>query len=80
MRKKTSRVGFQFSCFKEEKKSIFDRLFDIFKELITHTSGDFDEAIDWLRTLDMEYERTDEMYSIDDFIYESKERGYQRCL
>jgi hypothetical protein len=29
--------------------------FGIFKELITHTSGDFDEAIDWLRELDKEY-------------------------
>jgi hypothetical protein len=30
--------------------NLFDKLFVIFKELITHTSGDFDEAIDWLRT------------------------------
>jgi hypothetical protein len=29
--------------------------FGIFKELITHTSGDFDEAIDWLGELDKEY-------------------------
>ena len=71
-----NRQGFQFSSFKEEKKSIFDRLFEIFKELITHTSGDFDEAIDWLRTLDIEYKLTDESYSIDDFIDELKEKGY----
>ena len=71
-----TRKGFQFSSFKEEAKSAFDRLFDIFKELITHTSGDFDEAMDWMKTLDKEYKLTDEEYSMDDFINELKERGY----
>ena len=48
----------------------------IFKELITHTSGDFDEAIDWLRELDKEYHLTDKDYSIDDFIEDLKEKAY----
>jgi len=73
---KIFRKGFLFSLFKEEAKSAFDRLFDVFKELITHTSGDFEEAIDWLKTLDKEYKLTDETYSIDDFINDLKERGY----
>ena len=51
-------------------------MFEIFKELITHTSGDFDEAIDWLRELDKEYHLTDEDYSIDDFIEDLKEKDY----
>ena len=42
-------------------------LFEIFKELITHTSGDFEEAIDWLRSLDKEYSLTNAEYTIDDF-------------
>lgn len=46
----------------------FDRLFELFKELITHTSGDFDEAIDWLKKLDQEYDLTDSDYTIEDFI------------
>ena len=54
----------------------FEKLFEIFKELITHTSGDFDEAIDWLRELDKEYHLTDEDYSIDDFIEDLKEKDY----
>jgi hypothetical protein len=52
--------------------------FVIFKELITHTSGDFDEAIDWLRELDKEYKLTDEHYTIDDFIEDLKKRIHQR--
>ena len=62
--------GFRFTPYKAPHLTPFERLFDIFKELITHTSGDFDEAIDWLRELDKEYELTTPDYSIDDFIEE----------
>ncbi|MFD0975303.1 vWA domain-containing protein [Salinimicrobium gaetbulicola] len=77
-KKETMRKGFVFRKFEEEEKSPFDKLFEIFKELITHTSGDFDEAIDWLRQLDKEYKLTDENYSIDDFIEDLKRKGYIR--
>jgi len=70
--------GFYFKEFEAKSIAPFDALFDIFKELITHTSGDFDEAISWLRELDKEYQLTDENYTIDDFIEELKERGYIR--
>jgi uncharacterized protein with von Willebrand factor type A (vWA) domain len=43
-----------------------------------HVSGDFDEAIAWLRELDKEYELTDENYTVDDFVAELQERGYIR--
>ncbi len=70
--------GFYFKEFEPKSLEPFDVLFDIFKELITHTSGDFDEAIAWLRELDKEYQLTDENYTIDDFIEDLKERGYIR--
>ena len=78
--KKNERVkqGFVFKKFEEEEKSPFDKLFEIFKELITHTSGDFDEAIEWLEQLDKEYQLTDESYTIDDFIEDLKNKGYIR--
>ena len=47
--------GFVFSKYTDKDISPFDRVFDIFKELITHTSGDLDEAFQWLDTLDNEY-------------------------
>lgn len=70
--------GFVFTKFQKEKQSPFDQLFTIFKELITHTSGDFDEAIDWLRELDKEYQLTSPEYNIEDFIEDLKKRGYIR--
>ncbi len=76
--KKENRKGFYFKQYEAPFQSPFERLFGIFKELITHTSGDFDEAIDWLRELDKEYKLTDEHYTIDDFIEDLKKKGYIR--
>jgi len=78
MKKSTKRKGFIFKTYEAEKQSPFEKLLEIFKELITHTSGDFDEAIDWLRSLDKEYNLTDEQYTIDDFIEDLKKKGYIR--
>lgn len=69
--------GFQFSKFTaSEAKSPFDKLFDILMELLTHTSGEVDEAVDWLRELDDEYQLTSDDYTIDDFLEELKRKGY----
>ncbi|MGI9546536.1 MAG: vWA domain-containing protein [Flavobacteriaceae bacterium] len=72
------RKGFLFTQYEAPELSPFDKLFEIFQELITHTSGDVDEALDWLRELDIEYDLTDEDYTIDDFIEDLKARGYLR--
>ena len=71
-----TRNGFRFSTYEAPEQTPFDKLFDIFQELITHTSGDFDEAIDWLQELDKEYELTTEEYTIDDFIEDLKAKGF----
>ena len=68
--------AFKFSSFQEPTLSPFEKLFNIFKELIIHTSGDFDEAIEWLRELDKEYKLTDENYTIDDFVNDLLTKGY----
>ncbi|WP_394331358.1 vWA domain-containing protein [Neotamlana sedimentorum] len=72
------RKGFVFKKYEAPNQSPFEKLFEIFKELITHTSGDFDEAIDWLRELDREYKLTTAEYTIDDFIEDLKQKGYLR--
>ncbi|MBR9845637.1 MAG: VWA domain-containing protein [Algicola sp.] len=76
--KKTNNLkkGFVFKPYEPPNQSPFEKLFEIFKELITHTSGDFDEAISWLRELDKEYELTTAEYTIDDFIEDLKKKGY----
>jgi Ca-activated chloride channel family protein len=76
--KNDTKKGFYFKPYEAPFQSPFDKLFAIFKELITHTSGDFDEAIDWLRALDTEYKLTDDQYTIDDFIEDLKKKGYIR--
>ena len=76
MKFKKNASGIRFTKHLAKAQTPFEKLFEIFKELITHTSGDFDEAIDWLRELDKEYHLTDENYSIDDFIEDLKEKAY----
>lgn len=70
------RKGFQFTPFEEEYQSPFDRLFDIFQELIVYTSGDVDETLNWMEQLDEEYNLFTDEYSIDDFIEDLKKKGY----
>ncbi|CAG0902456.1 unnamed protein product [Cyprideis torosa] len=48
------------------------------KELLLHTSGDFEEAVEWLRMLDEEYQLTTDDYTIDDFLEELLDKGYIR--
>lgn len=68
--------GFIFKTYEPKHTTPFERLFEIFKELITHTSGDFDEAIDWMRELDKEYQLTTADYTLDDFIADLLKKGY----
>ena len=69
---------FQFSKFEpgENSGSLFDQLLKLFLELLTYTSGDFEEAMQWLMEIDKEHKLTNEEYGIGDFIDELKEKGY----
>ena len=68
--------GFTFSKHIEKKVSDFDRVFGVFKELLTHTSGDIEEAFEWLNTLDAEYNIFNDHYTIENFEEDLKNRGY----
>ena len=70
--------GFHFSNFdpNESGKSRFEQLLDIFMQLLTYTSGDVAEALQWLNQLDREYEMTDSEYGMGDFIDDLKQKGY----
>lgn len=74
----TIRKGFRFTQYQAPDQSPFEKLFEIFQELITHTSGDVEEALDWLRQLDKEYQLTDPDYTIEDFIEDLMAKGYLR--
>ena len=53
----------------------FDRLLDLFQQLLYHTGGDADEALRWLTQLDNKYGLTDDEMGLGDFIEELKNRG-----
>lgn len=63
----------------ELNKPIFERLNDIFKQLLLVSSGDISQALQWLTDLDKEYDLTaDNDYSIAQFIQELQDRGFIR--
>ena len=68
--------GFTISKHVPKELSHFDRVFEIFTELLTHTSGDIDESFKWLDTLDKEYKLFNEEYSLKYFEEDLKKRGY----
>jgi uncharacterized protein with von Willebrand factor type A (vWA) domain len=70
--------GFFFSKFdpNQQGKSKFEQLLDMFMQLLTYTSGDVAEALQWLNELDKEYGFTGEEYGMGDFIEDLKNKGY----
>jgi uncharacterized protein with von Willebrand factor type A (vWA) domain len=71
-------LGYHFSQYnpQEQAGSKFEQLLNLFMQLLTYTSGDVAEALQWLNELDKQYQLTDEEYGIGDFIEELKEKGY----
>ncbi len=71
-------IGWRFSEYvpRGDGKSPFDKLLDLFQELLLHTSGDVDEGLSWLTELDKQYNLTDDNYGIADFIKELEDKGY----
>lgn len=69
--------GLVFTKYKEQDgKTPFEKLFNLFMELLQYTSGDATEALDWLTQLDRKHRLTDDKYGIGDFIEDLKEQGY----
>ncbi|MBL3656357.1 vWA domain-containing protein [Fulvivirga sediminis] len=60
----------------DQSKSDFDKLMDIFLQLVTMTGGDVAEALAWLSNLDKQYNITSDGYGMGDFIEDLKDKGY----
>ncbi len=71
-------IGWRFTDFDKDAfaDDPFERLLQIFQELLVYTSGDVSEALSWLTELDKQYELTDENYGISDFIQDLIDKGY----
>ncbi|MCW3122495.1 MAG: putative uncharacterized protein with a von Willebrand factor type (vWA) domain [Flavipsychrobacter sp.] len=70
--------GYFFSKYdpNDESKSPFQKLLDLFTQLLQYTSGDAAESLHWLTQLDKQYKLTNDDYGIGDFIEDLKENGY----
>ncbi len=71
-------IGHFFSKYdpSQNGQTKFEQLLDLFTQLLTYTSGDVTEAMDWLNQLDRKFQLTNDEYGIGDFIEELKEKGY----
>jgi len=72
-------IGYRFTEFipeKNQEKSTFDNLLNIFLQLLIITSGDVSEALSWLTNLDRQYNISNAEYGIGDFIDDLKSNGY----
>ncbi|GAB2557298.1 vWA domain-containing protein [Spirosoma aerophilum] len=71
--------GFQFSDYvppEQNEGSNFDKLLNIFQQLLLLTSGDVEQAMAWMSQLDRQYGLTDDKYGIGNFFDDLKEKGY----
>ena len=71
-------VGFKFSHYipPQDSRTPFERLLEIFLELIVHASGDVEETFRWMEILDKEHGLTDENYTLEDFRNDLEKSGY----
>lgn len=70
--------GFRFSKFVPGNVggSPFEKMLDIFMQLLNYTNGDAEEALSWMTELDKQYDFSTPQYGIGDFIEDLKQKGY----
>ncbi|MEN7548472.1 VWA domain-containing protein [Rapidithrix thailandica] len=71
--------GFRFTDYippQTKQKGDFEQLLNIFMQLLTITSGNVGEALNWLTNLDKQYGLTGGKYGVGDFIQDLKSNGY----
>ncbi len=70
-------IGTRFTKFiPGGNNTSFENLLKIFMQLLTITSGDVSEALNWMNQLDQQYKLTDGNYGMGDFIQELKDKNY----
>ena len=71
-------IGFRFQEYipPPDGRSDFERLLDLFQQMLVYTSGDVKEALSWLNEMDREHNITTKDYGLGNFIEDLKEQGY----
>ncbi len=59
-----------------DNRPLFEQLLDIFLQLLQHTGGDVNEALNWMNQLDEKHGLTNDEYGMGDFIEDLKKEGY----
>jgi Ca-activated chloride channel family protein len=71
-------IGFKFSQYipPKDTRTPFERLLEIFLELIVHASGDVEETFRWMEILDKEHNITTDDYTLEDFRRDLEKSSY----
>lgn len=71
-------LGIRFTDFVPNLNhgSNFESLLKIFMQLLTITSGDIAEALNWMNQMDKKYDLTNKNYGMGDFIQDLKDKNY----
>ena len=71
-------IGYNFSQYipSNNANTPFEQLFDLFKELLLYTAGDYAEALDWMNELDRKHKITDNSYGMGNFVEDLRSQGY----
>jgi len=71
-------IGNRFSKYiaPPNKEKGFEGLNKIFLQLLQYTNGDVGEALTWMNELDQQYQFTDQVYGMGDFIQDLKDNGF----
>jgi len=74
-------LGFRFAKYipPVDNRTPFERLLEIFLELIVHASGDVDETFRWMEILDKEHKITTPDYTLEDFRRDLEKSGYLKA-
>lgn len=71
-------LGHRFEKYIEpdDNRSPFEKLLEIFLEIMVHTSGDVEETFRWMEMVDQEHHITTPDYTLDDFRNDLEKNGY----
>ncbi|MBI5661022.1 MULTISPECIES: VWA domain-containing protein [Ignavibacterium] len=72
-------LGYRFTKYipsVQKSKTAFENLLKVFLELLLITSGNVEEALDWMNNIDRQYKITNDDYGMGDFIEDLKKQGY----
>src|SRR3954464_14971116 len=72
-------IGYRFTDYipiLDPEANSFDQLFNILRQLLTYTSGDVREALEWMTSLDKQYNLTNNEYGMGDFIRDLVDKNY----